>query len=301
MKQKLSKNALLHEATGRYIHVDGMRIFILDKGSGPAVVLVHGLPTSSYLYRKVVPILSERGVRAIAFDLPGLGLSDKPEHLPYDWPTLSKWIGKIIQELGLESIHLAVHDFGGPLGIFWAINNSSKIRSITIMDSPLNLVVHKSPLPMRPYNIPYLRQVAFFMHNQIMFLFLLRKLGVKDSGQFSRADAAAYQTLLSHNGGRQAFFNIMAAVDNTDSYTALLREGLVKSGLPLQVVWGKHDIAAPIQQVEYIQKNFPIRHLHWLDARHFIQEDQSAACAQHIADFVFETDSFDSVDLKVSS
>jgi pimeloyl-ACP methyl ester carboxylesterase len=68
-----------HESNGRYVTLDGVNTFYLDVGSGPVVFCIHGVPTSSFLYRKVASSLAELGLRTVAIDLPGLGLSDRPE------------------------------------------------------------------------------------------------------------------------------------------------------------------------------------------------------------------------------
>lgn len=67
-----------HRASGSFFEAEGVRSFRLDEGDGDPVVLMHGVPASCFLYRKVVPALAQRGLRGIAFVLPGLGLADRP-------------------------------------------------------------------------------------------------------------------------------------------------------------------------------------------------------------------------------
>lgn len=110
-----------HRNEGRWFTAGGVRSFVRDHGDGPAVVLLHGVPASSFLYRKVAPELAARGLRAIAFDFPGLGLADRPRDFDYTWSGLAAWLATAIDTLGLESCHLVVHDIGGPIGFEWAI------------------------------------------------------------------------------------------------------------------------------------------------------------------------------------
>src|SRR4051794_172068 len=109
----------IHQAAGRRFEAGGVKSFVRDQppsvGTGSAVILVHGVPSSSFLYRKMIPALAQQGLRAIAFDFPGLGLADRPEEFDYSWSGLSRWMGEAIDALGIHRCHLVVHDIGGPL------------------------------------------------------------------------------------------------------------------------------------------------------------------------------------------
>lgn len=72
-----------HRASGRSFTAAGVSSFVIDEGDGPPVVCLHGVPASSFLYRKVVPELAARGLRGLAFDLPGLGLAERPQDFDY--------------------------------------------------------------------------------------------------------------------------------------------------------------------------------------------------------------------------
>ncbi len=96
-----------------------MASFVREEGDGDPVVLMHGLPASSFLYRKVIPELAARGFRAIAFDLPGLGFADRPADFDYTFAGLGRWAGAAVEALGLDRFHLVVHDAGGPSASRW--------------------------------------------------------------------------------------------------------------------------------------------------------------------------------------
>ncbi len=99
-----------HRASGRFFEAAGIRSFALDYGSGPAVVCLHGVPTSSFLYRKVLRALQERGLRGISFDFPGLGLAERPEDFDYSFSGLTAFCAAAVDALGLDKFHLAVHE-----------------------------------------------------------------------------------------------------------------------------------------------------------------------------------------------
>jgi alpha-beta hydrolase superfamily lysophospholipase len=99
-----------HEAAGKRIVVDGQHIFVREEGEGEPVLLLHGVPSSSFLFRKMLPELAGRGLRALSFDFPGVGLSDKPKEIDYDWHALATWIGRVVDTLALPPVHLILHD-----------------------------------------------------------------------------------------------------------------------------------------------------------------------------------------------
>ena len=81
VKAEVAQVIDIHSAAGRRFEAGGVRSFVREQGAGPNVVLLHGVPASSFLYRKVIPRLADQGLRAIALDFPGLGLADRPEQL----------------------------------------------------------------------------------------------------------------------------------------------------------------------------------------------------------------------------
>ncbi|MFQ5458540.1 MAG: alpha/beta fold hydrolase, partial [Myxococcota bacterium] len=173
---RLPAPALEHEAAGRYIEIAGQRVFVRSEGTGPPVLLLHGVPASSFLYRKMIPLLAKRGLQAVSFDLPGLGLSDKPAGAPYDWHTLSGWIDGACDALALSPVHLVVHDICGPIGCEWAIRHPEKVKSITIMNTLLDVAVFSPPFPMWLYRVPVVRQIMMLTQNAVVFTPLMRRV-----------------------------------------------------------------------------------------------------------------------------
>ena len=119
----------------RYLEQDGLRMHYLDEGSGPPVLLLHGEPTWSYLYRKIIPELTP-SARAIAPDYFGFGRSDKPlrvEDYSYDFHTAS--IARLVEELDLRDATVVVQDWGGPIGLRLAVEHPDRIGRLVIMNT----------------------------------------------------------------------------------------------------------------------------------------------------------------------
>ena len=114
------------------LFVAGVRMRYVDAGKGPAILLLHGNPTSSYLWRNITPQLKKQG-RCIAPDLVGMGASDQPP-LPCRFEDHYHFLNRFIETIGLEEIHLVMHDWGSALGFYYAMNHPEKIRAMAWME-----------------------------------------------------------------------------------------------------------------------------------------------------------------------
>jgi haloalkane dehalogenase len=120
----------------RYRKFEGLRLAHIDEGKGPPVVFLHGEPTWSFLWRKVIPVVRDAGYRCIAPDLPGFGRSDKPidvEWYTYDRHTAS--VAALFAELKLQDATIVVHDWGGPIGLRVAVEQPQRIGRMVVLDS----------------------------------------------------------------------------------------------------------------------------------------------------------------------
>jgi haloalkane dehalogenase len=118
-----------------YVEQDGLRLHYLDEGEGPPVLLLHGEPTWSYLYRKIIPELAP-SARAIAPDYFGFGRSDKPlalEAYTYDFHARS--IQRFVEELDLRGLTVVVQDWGGPIGLRLAVEHPDRVDRLVIMNT----------------------------------------------------------------------------------------------------------------------------------------------------------------------
>jgi haloalkane dehalogenase len=119
----------------KYLDQDGLRMHYLDEGDGPAVLLLHGEPTWSYLYRKIIPELTPTA-RAIAPDYFGFGRSDKPLELAdYSYDGHVRSLERLADELDLRDATVVVQDWGGPIGLRLAVERPDRIGKLVIMNT----------------------------------------------------------------------------------------------------------------------------------------------------------------------
>jgi pimeloyl-ACP methyl ester carboxylesterase len=274
----------VHQAAGRRFEAGGIWSFVRDQGRGAPVVLVHGVPTSSYLYRKVIPVLAEQGLRPVAFDLPGLGLAERPEAFDYSWSGLARWTGEAIDALGIERCHLVVHDIGGPVACEWAVRNPDRVLSLTALNTMLGLATFRRPWSMAPFAIPALGRAWLRLLNPWTMAQVIYLQGVADRSAVPRHQLYAYHELLKRVDGGRAFLRIMRGFELTEAKHRLLWEGLAQRPYPARIVWGERDPAIGLDQLRLAQEALEVNDPVQLPAKHFPQEDQAPAVAQAIAD-----------------
>jgi haloalkane dehalogenase len=121
-----------------YVQVDGLRLHYLDEGEGDPIVLFHGEPTWSYLYRKMIPPLVAAGHRVVAPDYAGFGRSDKPaDRSWYTYDRHVEMMTELLGEAGVRDATAVVQDWGGPIGLRWATENPDRAERLVIMNTGL--------------------------------------------------------------------------------------------------------------------------------------------------------------------
>jgi haloalkane dehalogenase len=137
----------------RFIDVGGHRLAYLDEGQGPTVVMVHGNPSWSYLYRNLVSNLRDR-YRCIVPDHLGCGFSDKPADYPYRLYNHIDNLERLLDSLGVDRCVLVVHDWGGAIGMGWAGKNPERVAGVVVLNTaafrsqriPLRIAVCRWPI-----------------------------------------------------------------------------------------------------------------------------------------------------------
>ncbi len=273
-----------HRAAGREFEAGGLRSFVRENGDGEPVVCLHGVPVSCFLWRKVLPELAARGLRGVAFDLPGLGLAERPGSFDYTWTGLGRFARAAVDALGLERFHLVVHDIGGPIGFELAAAAPDRLRSLTVLNTLIEVATFKRPWTMEPFARRGIGEAYLTTLTKPAFRQLFLRQGVKDRRAVPKEEIYAHVDLLKRGDGGRAFLRIMRGFERTrekrDLYVGTLRD----VPYPVQVAWGAEDPALKLRdQGEAARRAAGLDEIHTLPAKHFPQEDQAPAVAEHVA------------------
>lgn len=267
---------------GRRLEVAGAGTTVWEEGAGEPVVCLHGVPSSAFLYRKVLPELARRECRGIAFDLPGLGLADRPAEFDYSWSGLAKWTVDAVGALGLDGFHLVVHDIGGPIGFDVVARAPGRIASLTVLNTLVRVASFKRPWSMEPFARRGIGEIYLKTMHPIPFERLMRVQGVATA--VPAADLRAYVHLLKRSDGGRAFLRIMRGFERTEEFEDRILNALSARSFPAQVLWGEQDPALRIERHgEQAREALGVDAIVRLRGKHFVQEDAPAEIAEHVA------------------
>ncbi len=272
-----------HRSLGRPFDAGGIRSFVREEGSGEPVVCVHGVPMSSFLFRRVLSELAARDLRGVAFDLPGLGFADRGPALDYTWTGLGRFAHAAVDTLELDRFHLVVHDVGGPVGLELAAAVPERIRSLTVLNSIVDPDGFKRPWMMEPFAIRGLRFAWLRTMTRLNWRALYHQAGVKRHRSVPTAEIDAHLLLLKRTDRGRSFLRVMRGFERTAEKSALYASAL-QGPYPVQVVWGEYDPALKLSdQGEKARRLAGVDQIHTVPGKHFTPEDQGPAIAERVA------------------
>lgn len=269
-----------------YLEVDGIRMHYVDEGpkDGPVVLMLHGEPSWSYLYRKMIPPVAEAGYRVLAPDLIGFGKSDKPSKITdYSYQSHIDWLCAWMDQLELNNIILFCQDWGSLLGL--RIVGEQPDRFARVMLSNGALVTGEQTMP-KAFNV----WRAFAKYTPV---FPIGKIIDKATVAKLPADViAAYNAPFpseKYKAGTRAFPRLVPASTDDPASPACIKaaEGLAGFNKPFLTVFGKADPVLgkgdkPMQELVPGSKGQPHDRIY---GGHFVQEDCGEELAQRLIDW----------------
>ena len=264
--------------------MEGLRLAHLDVGDGPPIVLLHGEPAWSFIWRKVIPPLVEAGYRCIAPDHAGCGRSDKPRDI--DWYTLERHVkltGSLLVDLDLRDVSLVVHDWGGPIGLTLMLAQPERIARAVVLDTVLD------------------PSTVWAMERWVEFREFVEQNEDLPVGWVMRATclheladvvAAAYDAPYLGPESKVAMRALPMSVPRTDrtpEEAASMIEALRRDTRPIRIIWGADDTILTLASAERLAASIGRRVDEVIpDAGHGIQEDQGPLLGERIAAWVTE-------------
>jgi len=268
-----------------YFDINGHRLHYIDEGQGETILFVHGTPSWSFDYRNTIKKLKSN-FRCVAIDHIGFGLSDKPEHYDYSTQNHSKTLEKFVIEKQLDNITLVVHDFGGAIGLNFAMQYPEKIKCLVILNSwlwsskndpdfiKLSKIL-KSPL------LPFLYRYLNFSPKFILpKSFGENKISSKLLKQYTKPFANKTQ-----RNGALAFAKSL--INDQDWFEELWNKRQTISNKPTLLIWGIKDSVIKPHYLDKFQSGFKNSKTIRLETSgHFPQEEQPEKVAEAIKDFL---------------
>ena len=270
------------DITSVFVTVDGLRLHVREGGVGEPVLLLHGWPTSSHLWREILPRVAERN-RVIALDLPGFGRSDKPTDASYSFRFHARAIDGVLEQLGVDRLGLAVHDLGGPVGLHWMCQNMERVTRLAL----LNTIVYPEMswaviLFVAACRLPLMRDLL----TSPWGLKVAMQIGVHDPTRVTPGLIEAIRAPFRTREAREALYRAAYGL-HPAGFQEIARR-LPDFDGPVCVVYGERDWILPdvAETMARVAADLPQALVTPLpDCGHFLQEDRPDVVAPLLADF----------------
>jgi haloalkane dehalogenase len=284
----------LYPFRSHYADRNGLKYHYIDEGSGEPVLMLHGNPTWSFYFRNVVKALSPQ-FRTIVPDHIGCGLSDKPDTQTYDFRLKSRVddLEYLMDDLDLKkNITLIVHDWGGMIGMLYALRHPEKISRIVIMNTAAFFPPVKKGLPLRLRFIRNLTSLAapLVLGCNLFAYSALYMASRKGLSQEVKAGLISPYNCPKNRIATLAFVQDIPVCPKDSSYSLVkyADENLHKlSDIPMLICWGRHDFVFDADYLAEWQRRFPHAEAYlFSDAGHYVLEDATAEIISCIMKFL---------------
>jgi haloalkane dehalogenase len=272
--------------TARYFAIDGARMHYVDEGQGQPIVMVHGTPTWSFLYRDMIKQLAPH-YRCIAADHLGFGLSDKPKQAAYRPADHARRLAALIEHLGLRDLTLVVHDFGGPIGLSYAIQQPQNIHALVLFNTWMwSLRGEQVAESAGMLGGGRLGKLLFQQLN--LEVEVLLKLAWGKKTKLDKAVHQHYREPFRQPRDRHAIQTFARELrDSSPWYEELWRQRERIQNIPALIMWGLKDPVLTVRQLRRWQALLPSAQLlTFPKTGHFVPEEERASLGQLVGQFL---------------
>jgi len=278
----------------KYQHatVDGHKIFYREAGpkTAPTILLLHGFPTSSHMFRNLIPALADR-YHVVAPDLPGFGFSDAPDRkqFRYTFERLAKVIGSFTETIGLERFAIYVFDYGAPVGLRLGLAHPERITAIISQNgNAYEEGLSDGWNPIQKYwkeptaeNRAALREFLKPEATQWQY-----SHGVQDTALLAPEAYQLDSALLSRPGNDEIQLDLFLDYASNVALYPKFQEYFRTKRPPLLAVWGKNDPFFLPPGAEAFKRDNPSAEVHFFDTGHFALETHAQEIGRAINDFL---------------
>ena len=272
--------------------VDGTRIFYREAGptNAPVILLLHGFPTSSHMFRNLIPALAEN-YHVVAPDLPGFGFSDAPDRkqFRYTFENLARTIDSFIKAIGLDRFALYVFDYGAPVGLRLALARPERVTAIISQNgNAYEEGLSQGWNPIQKYwkepteeNRAALREFLRPEATKWQYSY-----GVQDTTLLAPEAYELDSALLARNGNDEIQLDLFLDYASNVALYPKFQQYFRSSRPPLLAVWGKNDPFFLPPGAEAFKRDNPSAEVHFFDTGHFALETHAQEIASAIRDFL---------------
>jgi len=278
--------------TYKYATVGGRKIFYREAGSkdAPTILLLHGFPTSSHMFRDLIPLLAGR-FHLVAPDFPGFGQSDMPEREAYDYTftNIANTISGFIENIGAKKFAIYIFDYGSPVGLRVALQMPDRISAIISQNgNAYEEGLSSGWDPIRAY-----WQDASQANRDALRVFLKPETttfqythGVPDPSVVSPDGRSLDDFYLARPNADEVQLDLLKDYASNVALYPQFQEYFRKYQPPLLAVWGKNDPFFLPAGAEAFKRDIPKAQVHFYDTGHFALETHAAEIAAMIRDFL---------------
>jgi len=293
MKADASNKAPMPPVTHhRTEKIDGVNIFYREAGSkdNPCVVLLHGFPTSSHMFRNLIPALAD-SYHVVAPDYPGYGQSDMPDRqsFTYSFDRYAELVGKLLEKLGVKRYAMYVMDYGAPVGWRLALKHPEQVTALIVQNgNAYDEGLKEFWDPIKKYWADKTDENA----KPLLKLFTLETTkfqytdGVDDLTRISPDNWVHDQALLDRPGNADIQLDMMYDYRTNLLLYPKVQEYFRKHQPPTLIVWGERDFIFPADGAHPYKRDLQELEFHLIPTGHFALEDKSDVMVPLIRDFL---------------
>lgn len=283
-----------HKIQYRTAQIEGLDIFYREAGApgSPVVLLLHGFPTSSQMYRQLIPALADQ-YHVIAPDYPGFGYSSAPDHdqFQYSFDHFSQLIEKLLDQLNIQSFYVYLMDYGAPVGFRIAARHPERVRGLIIQNGNAyeeGLEEFWNPIkaywedPANPDKREALRWLTSIEATKWQYTH-----GVRDTSLISPDTYTLDQALLDRPGNQEIQLDLFLDYGSNPPLYPAWQQYFRDAQPPTLIVWGQGDHIFPENGAHPYLRDLPDAELHILkDAGHFALESHGPEIIDYIRAFL---------------
>ncbi len=291
--ESFSRNPMGARVAYRSVEIDDLDIFYRESGpkNAPAVLLLHGFPTSSHMYRNLIPALADE-FRLVAPDYPGFGNSSMPalDQFEYTFDHLAEVIEKFTEKVGLQQYSLYVQDYGAPVGYRLAVRHPERVQAFVVQNGNAydEGIANDFWKPLKAYWQEKTAERAEPLRG-----FLTRAAtiwqythGVRDKEAVSPDNWNIDQPLLDRPGNAEIQLALFYSYGSNPSHYPEWQAYFRQHQPPILIAWGKNDQIFPAAGAEPYKRDVKNLEFHLLDTGHFALEEDGDLIADLMRNFL---------------